>query len=204
MEYEKNNHETQEEKTTQNDDFEGLYFSFPNVLENEHAREFIKIFGLKPMFEYEAYTDGSCNNLSPEGEGGSAYIILKDEAEIKRASKGLMHTTNNRMEMLAIISAVNSIPDGESILVYTDSMYCIETFTKENGSHSKNAKNADLIASYYKYRGNRRVAFKWVKGHNGNHYNEIVDKLASDETEALRLKHNIPIYNKSNSPKVNR
>lgn len=200
MEYESNIQANDDENTTQI--FKDLYFSFPNVMEHENAREFIKIFGLQPSFDYEAYTDGSCNNMSPHGEGGAAYIILQYDNEIKRASKGLMNTTNNRMEMLAIISAVHSVPDGVSILIYTDSMYCIETFTKEQGSHSKNAKNADLIESYYKYRGERRVAFKWIKGHNGNYYNELVDKLASAETESMRVKHNIPIYNKNNSPKV--
>lgn len=64
----------------------------------------------KVSLKYEAYTDGSCDNLSPYGEGGSAYIILKDGIIIKESKKGFVGTTNNRMEMLAIISAVKSVP----------------------------------------------------------------------------------------------
>lgn len=77
--------------------------------------------------KYEAYTDGSCDNISPYGEGGSAYIILKDGVIIKESKKGFVGTTNNRMEMLAIISAVKSVPKGATLTVYTDSQYCIVT-----------------------------------------------------------------------------
>ena len=66
----------------------------------------------KVSLKYEAYTDGSCDNLSPYGEGGSAYIILKDGIIIKESKKGFVGTTNNRMEMLAIISAVNPFQKG--------------------------------------------------------------------------------------------
>lgn len=66
--------------------------------------------------KYEAYTDGSCDNISPYGEGGSAYIILKDGVIIKESKKGFVGTTNNRMEMLAIISAVKSVPKGALLL----------------------------------------------------------------------------------------
>lgn len=79
----------------------------------------------KVSLKYEAYTDGSCDNLSPYGEGGSAYIILKDGIIIKESKKGFVGTTNNRMEMLAIISAVKSVPKGATLTVYTDSQYCI-------------------------------------------------------------------------------
>lgn len=69
----------------------------------------------KVSLKYEAYTDGSCDNLSPYGEGGSAYIILKDGIIIKESKKGFVGTTNNRMEMLAIISAVKSVPKGATL-----------------------------------------------------------------------------------------
>ena len=49
--------------------------------------------------KYEAYTDGSCDNISPYGEGGSAYIILKDGVIIKESKKGFVGTTNNRMDV---------------------------------------------------------------------------------------------------------
>lgn len=148
---------------------------------------------------FVAYTDGSCNNLSPHGEGGAAYVILSNGVEVKRASKGFMHTTNNRCEMLAIISAVNSVPPGSSIVIHTDSQYCIGVFNP--GYTIKPAtKNADLITMYRKIAETRAVKFVWVKGHDGNHYNELVDAC----TEELRVSHGIPVYNRFTSPKCNK
>lgn len=152
---------------------------------------------------FVAYTDGSCNNLSPHGEGGAAYVILSNGVEVKRASKGFMHTTNNRCEMLAIISAVNSVPPGSSIVIHTDSQYCIGVFNP--GYTIKPAtKNADLITMYRKIAETRAVKFVWVKGHDGNHYNELVDQLADACTEELRVAHGIPVYNRFTSPKCNK
>lgn len=155
------------------------------------------------MADYIAYTDGSCNNLSPHGEGGAAYIILKDGVEIKRASKGFMGTTNNRCEMMAIISAVNSVEPGSAITIHTDSQYCIGAFASDNRITHK-TKNPDLIAKYRDVAQSKEVRFIWVKGHAGNEYNELVDQLADARTEEMRLSHNIPVYNRFTSPKCNK
>lgn len=155
------------------------------------------------MTEFVAYTDGSCNNLSPHGEGGAAYIILKDGVEVKRSSKGFMGTTNNRMEMMAIISAVASIESGSSITIHTDSQYCIGAFDPDTRITAK-TKNSDLIAKYREVARSREVRFVWVKGHAGNEYNEMVDKLADARTEEMRVAHGIPVYTRLNSPKCNK
>lgn len=155
---------------------------------------------LTEIGRYVAYTDGSCNNLSPHGEGGAAYIILLNGIEVKRASKGFMGTTNNRCEMMAIISAVNAIPAGAEIEIHTDSQYCIGAFM-EDKVITPSTKNADLIATFHKVAENRKVSFVWVRGHAGNHYNELVDKLADACTEEMRVSHDIPVYNRFNSPK---
>ena len=136
---------------------------------------------------YEAYTDGSCENVKTK-IGGSAYVILKDGEIVKTQSKGFCRTTNNRMEMLAIISAVNSIPENTSILVYTDSKYCITAF---DGRMHK--ANQDLIKLFAKISSKRKnVFFKWVKGHSGNEFNELADNLAfnayCEMTKSLGLK----------------
>lgn len=73
------------------------------------------------MSKYIAYTDGGCQNTSVYGEGGSAYLIIHRGEVVKTASKGFLYTTNNRMEMLAIISAVCSVPEGSDLTVYSDS-----------------------------------------------------------------------------------
>ena len=125
---------------------------------------------------YVVYTDGSCDNIYTKA-GGSAYIVLKDGEIIKVKSHSSLNTTNNRMELLAIISAVNSCPDGAYVDVYTDSQYCIMMLQK----HYLPVKNTDLYKLYHKCKEHvADVHFHWVKGHNGNYYNEMVDQLAFD------------------------
>ena len=128
--------------------------------------------------KFIAYSDGSCDNLNSQRPGGSAYIILDDSrAEIKRMSKGFMHTTNNRMEMLAIISIVNSLPSDSSVIINTDSEYCIKALL----SHCPE-KNLDLISLYHKIVKEKSimVEFQHVKGHSGNFYNEECDRMAKE------------------------
>ena len=74
---------------------------------------------------FVAYTDGSCVNHSKYKEGGSAYIVLKDGEIVKMKNHGRLQTTNNRMELLAIISAAKYCPSGAYLDIYTDSQYCI-------------------------------------------------------------------------------
>lgn len=124
---------------------------------------------------YVAYTDGSCDNLSQTKAGGAAYIILKDGEILKMKNHGQLNTTNNRMELLAIISAVNACPNGAYVDIYTDSQYCILVLSKSY----KPKKNPDLYESYKKCSAHLAgVRFHWVKGHNGDKYNEMVDNLA--------------------------
>lgn len=124
---------------------------------------------------YVAYTDGSCDNLSRFKAGGAAYILLKDGEIIKMKNHGQLNTTNNRMELLAIISAVKSCPDGAFVDIYTDSQYCILVLSKSY----KPKLNADLYELYKKNSLHvAGVRFHWVKGHNGCKYNEMADELA--------------------------
>lgn len=124
---------------------------------------------------YVAYTDGSCDNLSKERAGGAAYVILKDGEIAKMKNHGQLNTSNNRMELLAIISAVNACPDGAFIDIYTDSQYCILVLSKSY----KPKKNPDLYELYKKCVAHvGGVRFHWVKGHDGNTYNELADQLA--------------------------
>ena len=151
--------------------------------------------------EYIAYTDGSCNNLSPYGEGGAAYVILKDGVVVHSASKGFVQTTNYRMELLAILSVLTWLPDGSSVTIYTDSTSCISACTKKD----RPEKNPDIV---HKCRARMRhmsvVNFQWVKGHSGNVYNEMVDQMAGAQTQAMMKKYNIPVYTIYNSPKCKR
>lgn len=135
------------------------------------------------QYTYIAYTDGSNDNLNPKRPAGAAYIILDAQGkELHKAAKGFLNKTNNEMEMLAIISAVKWIPDGESIMVYSDSQYAINVFSGK----WKAKKNLELVDLYRRLSAGKTVAFEWVKGHNGNYYNEIVDQMANAEYQKLR------------------
>lgn len=140
------------------------------IIINEIEEEF-----LDNGLHYVAYTDGSCDNISQSKAGGSAYILIKDGEVIKMKNHGQLNTTNNRMELLAIISAVNSCPQGAYVDVYTDSQYCILVLSKD----FKPKLNADLYEIYKKSAAHvAGVRFHWVKGHDGNKYNEMADDLA--------------------------
>lgn len=151
------------------------------------------------MAKFIAYTDGSSNNLSPYGESGAAYIILDEQGnEIKRMSKGFLHKTNNWCEEMAIVSAVSSVPDYSTIDIYTDSMIAIKVFTACNVRSLVNV----CAKTYCEILEHRKVRFHWVKGHNGNKYNEECDKMANARMHEMREKYNIPVYSRKNSPKV--
>ena len=123
---------------------------------------------------YVCYTDGSCDNVKSKA-GGSAYIIIKDGEIVKMKSHGSLCTTNNRMELLAIISAVNSCPDNACVDVYTDSKYCIYVLSKETAPQI----NKDLYELYKKCSAHvEGIRFHWVRGHNGDKYNEMADDMA--------------------------
>lgn len=153
--------------------------------------------------DYIAFTDGSCNNLSPYGEGGAAYIVLDGQRNlVKQNSKGFVGVTNNKMELMAILSAVAAIPAGSTLVVYTDSQYCIQVLTNKSNANNFTRPNANVIRQYFNYASRlKAVRFEWVKGHDGNEFNEMVDALAQSRTEEMRTIHNIPVYDYRNSPK---
>lgn len=129
---------------------------------------------------FVAFTDGSCWNSDPNRCGGAAYVVLDNFGRVCRsAHKGFRGTSNNRMEMLAIISAVASVPQGSNIAVMTDSQYAIRAFTY-GGS-----KNMDLIELYHRFSDRHEVALGWVRGHNGTPLNEWCDYWAGEEYRAM-------------------
>ena len=130
------------------------------------------------------YTDGSC--IGNPGQGGWAAIILDDgkKIEIKGSKKD---TTNNQMELLAPIKALKEIPKGSKVQIFTDSKYVKSGITewihnwKKNGwktANKKKVSNKELWIELDENVNFHNVEWFWVKGHSGNHYNEIADKLA--------------------------
>jgi len=118
------------------------------------------------------YTDGSC--LNNPGPGGWAAIIEIDGLLTELAGFD-KNTTNNRMEILAVIEGLKSIQQQESVTVYTDSQYVVNTITK---NWKKNA-NKDLWLRLDKEISQRNVSWQWIRGHNNHPQNEMADKLAN-------------------------
>lgn len=140
------------------------------------------------------YTDGACKG-NP-GQGGFAYTIKMNNVIYKYA-QGELTTTNNRMELSAVLAAFNALKNIEidsklqyEISVYSDSKYVTDAINKNwlfNWVRKGflNVKNTDLWSQLYilvsplMLQSNVDVNFIWIKGHNGNYYNEVVDGLAS-------------------------
>lgn len=127
------------------------------------------------------YTDGAAKG-NP-GPGGYGTVLLFGPHR-KELSEGFRHTTNNRMELLAVIKGLEALKkDGLDVLVYSDSKYVVDSVTKgwiwgwiKTGFKGK--KNEDLWRRYIKAAQPQKVRFQWVKGHAGNPENERCDQLA--------------------------
>ena len=143
--------------------------------------------------QYIIYTDGAC--LGNPGPGGWGVIILNQKIREKNQISGSeISTTNNRMELIAVIKALDFIPKESDIKIYTDSKYVINgiqnwiiKWKKNNwlGSHKKPVKNKDLWVMLDKLVHQYAIKWEWVKGHSGDKYNEEVDQLAKNE--ALKI-----------------
>ena len=130
------------------------------------------------------YTDGACSG-NP-GPGGWGVLILEDGGE-RELYGGEAATTNNRMEMLAAIEGLTAVPDDADIILYTDSQYVKNGITqwisgwKRNGwktASKKPVKNKDLWQRLDALVEERKVDWRWVKGHDGDPGNERADELA--------------------------
>ncbi len=129
------------------------------------------------------YTDGACKG-NP-GPGGYGILMILDGTAYKKAfAKGFRRTTNNRMELMAVVDALKKIKKpGEEVFVVTDSRYISDAINKgwlekwkEKGF--KKIKNPDLWKALAGEMDKHRVHFEWVKGHNKHPENEYCDKLA--------------------------
>jgi len=136
----------------------------------------------------EIYTDGS--SLGNPGPGGWCAILRYKDKE-KVISGGENHTTNNRMELTAVIEALKKLKMPCEIDLYADSTYVLKGINEwiDNWIKKdfKNVKNEDLWREFLKYSKNHKINVKWVKGHSGHLENERCDKIAKEE--ALRRKN---------------
>ena len=129
------------------------------------------------------YTDGAC---SPNpGNGGWGYVVVIDSKIVSEAFGREKNTTNNRMELMAVIKALEWVK-AKRITVYSDSRYIVDAFNKgwvdtwiTTGFKKGTIKNIDLWMRLLILNERVKPKWKWVKGHNGNEFNERADHLAS-------------------------
>ena len=145
------------------------------------------------MKEVQIYTDGACRG-NP-GPGGWGAILVYGE-HIKELSGGEASTTNNRMELMGAICALEALKMPCSVTLTTDSKYLCDAITKgwvytwksKGWMRAKNepAANPDLWEKLLKLLDTHQVTLVWVKGHNGHPYNERCDKLATEAADNLK------------------
>ena len=138
----------------------------------------------------EIYTDGaSSGNPGPGGFG----VILRSGKHYKELSEGYRKTTNNRMELLAVIIGLESIKkEGQEIMIYSDSKYIIDSVEKKwvfnwVRTNFKHKKNKDLWLRFLTVYKQHKIHFTWVKGHNGHPENERCDELAVQASQQKNL-----------------
>lgn len=143
------------------------------------------------MSEIKIYTDGS--SRGNPGPGGFGVILLWG-AHRKELSKGYRLTTNNRMELLAVISGLEAITKKElPVVIYSDSQYVVRAI--EEGwlknwiatDFKGGKKNKDLWTRYYNLSRNRKIKMIWVKGHADNPFNNRCDELATTAADGSNL-----------------
>lgn len=151
---------------------------------------------LRPGIELEIWTDGACAvNPGPGGYG----IVFEHQGQKWEKAGGFRLTTNNRMEIMGALVALEILPEKCKAIIYSDSQYLVNSITKGwakrwrskgwNKKGNKKVPNADLWERMLQLCAQHKVEFRWIKGHNSNVGNERCDQLA----ESAARKSNLPI-----------
>jgi ribonuclease HI len=139
------------------------------------------------------YTDGSCRG--PGKAGGWAFIAVTDSVKTE-AWGHVAETTNNRMEMMAALAALRTLPDGSDVHLFTDSKYLqlgmkqwIHGWMRNDwrSATGKDVANRDLWEALHEESLKHVISWLWVKGHNGDRLNERCDRLANAASRGLQL-----------------
>lgn len=138
------------------------------------------------------YTDGAARG-NPDGPGGYGtvleYVDTRGELHVKEISQGYVRTTNNRMELMAVIAGLEALNRPCTVEVYSDSQYVVNAFNQRwvdgwlkrgwKNAKKEPVKNVDLWQRLLKAKEPHQVTFVWVKGHAGHPENERCDALAT-------------------------
>jgi len=142
--------------------------------------------------EIHIFTDGS--SRGNPGPGGYGIVMEQTGSNyVKEYSQGFRKTTNNRMELLAVIEALKKLKtENASVVVFTDSKYVVNSVEKKwvftwEKNNFKKKKNIDLWLKFLKIFRKHTVKFKWVKGHNNHPQNERCDHLAYEASKNKNL-----------------
>lgn len=142
------------------------------------------------MSKITIYTDGAAKG-NP-GRGGYGVVMMSGTHK-KELSEGFKNTTNNRMELMSVIVALETIKkENAHVEIFSDSKYVVDSVEKGwvfgwQKKGFKGKKNIDLWQRFLKIYPKHQVKFNWVKGHAGNHYNERCDELAVQAAESSNL-----------------
>lgn len=144
----------------------------------KNRKHHMTVFGDKQNDpELVIYTDGGCA-FNPGGPGGIGVVVIDPKTGDKfEYSQGFRSTTNNRMEIAAILKALEIAKErgAKSLQIFSDSQYAINVATGEWAG----TKNADLWAKYRNASAGLQIEYRWVRGHNGDPHNERCDQLAT-------------------------
>ena len=144
------------------------------------------------MKRVEIFTDGACKGNPGPGGWGAVLRMGPHEKELSGSEPG---TTNNRMELTAVIEALGALKQPCEVHLHTDSRYVIDGITswifgwQKNGwktAAKKPVANADLWQRLVREAARHEIEWLWVKGHAGHGDNELADKLASDAALAIK------------------
>jgi ribonuclease HI len=140
--------------------------------------------------EITIYTDGA--SIGNPGPGGYGVVLIYGKYRLEK-SAGYKLTTNNRMELLAVIEGLEALKiNGSSVVVYTDSKYVADSVEKGwvfqwESKAFKKKKNPDLWIRFLKIYREHKVRFVWIKGHANNPENEKCDRLAVEASKGFLL-----------------
>lgn len=139
----------------------------------------------------EIYTDGS--SRGNPGPGGYGVVLIWGEI-LKELSQGYRLTTNNRMELMAVIAALEALKKNNlDLLIYSDSNYVVKAVMQKwldkwiKTNFKGGIKNSDLWLRYYDLSKKHHIHFKWVKGHAENPMNNRCDELATEAADGKNL-----------------